>query len=180
MPEGHGSTTKTSTKRPTQHKANLAVKIQRPAERLSAAQSKDVQRRLSGNPAGHQLLLQPNGVNMVLRFNGDRWTRKAPTACLSFINRPVVWYQKLHQHHPEHPGRLEPHPENRSRRRPAAASPGTLAAGKIVRRRPAPPSRPALVERLGKTTARALQPCSLPLLRMASISRWKLHAKSGL
>jgi Skp family chaperone for outer membrane proteins len=35
-----------------------------------------------------------NGVDMVLRFNGDPVDVERPDSVLSFINKPVVWYQK--------------------------------------------------------------------------------------
>ena len=35
-----------------------------------------------------------NGIDMVLRFNGDPVDVERPDSVLSFINKPVVWYQK--------------------------------------------------------------------------------------
>jgi Skp family chaperone for outer membrane proteins len=35
-----------------------------------------------------------NGVDMVLRFNGDPVDVDRPDSVLTFINKPVVWYQK--------------------------------------------------------------------------------------
>jgi len=35
-----------------------------------------------------------NGVDMVLRFNGDPVDVQRPDSVLNFINKPVVWYQK--------------------------------------------------------------------------------------
>lgn len=35
-----------------------------------------------------------NGIDMVLRFNGDPVDAERPDSVLAFINKPVVWYQK--------------------------------------------------------------------------------------
>jgi outer membrane protein len=35
-----------------------------------------------------------NGVDLVLRFNGDPVDVDRPDSVLTFINKPVVWYQK--------------------------------------------------------------------------------------
>lgn len=35
-----------------------------------------------------------NGIEMVLRFNGDAVDVERPDSVLAFINRPVVWYSK--------------------------------------------------------------------------------------
>lgn len=34
-----------------------------------------------------------NGIDMVLRFNGDKVDVEQPKSVLTFINKPVVWYQ---------------------------------------------------------------------------------------
>ena len=35
-----------------------------------------------------------NGIDMVLRFNGDPADMQRPETVLTFINKPVVWYDK--------------------------------------------------------------------------------------
>ncbi len=78
----------------TRAKANLAVKIQ--------GQRNDfLQREAQIYNAVYQEILQAtnyycmqNGVDMVLRFNGDAVDSQNPQSVLSFINRPVVWYQR--------------------------------------------------------------------------------------
>ena len=35
---------------------------------------------------------QQTGIDMVLRFNGEKVDLNQPESVLSFINRPVVWY----------------------------------------------------------------------------------------
>jgi outer membrane protein len=76
----------------TRAKANLAVKVQ--------DQRNDfLQREAQIYNTVYQEILQAtdyfcrqNGIDMVLRFNGDPVDPQRPDSVLTFINRPVVWY----------------------------------------------------------------------------------------
>ena len=40
-----------------------------------------------------------HGIDIVLRFNGDQVDPQQPDSVLTFINKPVVWYQTELGHH---------------------------------------------------------------------------------
>ena len=116
----------------TRAKANLAVKIQ--------GQRNDfLQREAQIYNAVYQEILQ--ATNYYCMQNGVRHGAAVQRRCGRFAKSPkrAVVHQSaggvvptLHQHHPEHPGRLEPHPGEQPRPR----RPGLEPAAGAVRREP--------------------------------------------
>ena len=77
----------------TRSKANLAVTVQRQRNDF-------LQREAQIYNTVYQEILQAtdyfckqNSVDLVMRFNGDQVDPQHPESVLTFINRPVVWYQ---------------------------------------------------------------------------------------
>ena len=63
-------------------------------EPVPATRSQDLPHRLPGNLAGHRLLSASRTASTwCCKFNGEPVDVNRPESVLTFINRPVVWYQ---------------------------------------------------------------------------------------
>ena len=87
-------TTKPWKKRSPASEADLTVKVQLQRKEFLCARQRFITTFIRKSSRKSTITAANKGIDMVLRFNGDPVDVDKPDSVLSYINKPVVWYDK--------------------------------------------------------------------------------------